>query len=466
MKLLVFIILCAVPNILMAQEQFNYRYWFDSADNSAVTGTSSNYDIQTEIDVSQLGTGLHSFNYQIIGHEDGESTVKSKLFYKTAMFLNGNGIVYIDGKSVESFSISANAIEIDTDSLDLGFHFLSVQLIDDNGGTASPEGAFFMRMPTTENLANMQAYYFIDDSIEYMQECSFVDNVVHLELDMTAISEGLHTVTMLLNSENGLVTQSKSAAFIKSKMSILGEFDYRYWFDAKDDLAVTGKTSNGLFQMDIDASTLETGLHSFNYQIVDTLNGASSVRSKLFYKTASLLNKQYVVLIDGVPTNSYTISENTIEIDANDLDIGIHSMSIQVIDDNGGVSCPEGAFFMKVPTTDDLKDMTVYYIVDDDIEGKKECSFVDNIANVELDMSSLEDGTHTITFQLVNKKGFVSETKTATFIKDSTITGIDEITINEEWLNSNKVYDLQGRRILNIPMPGIYIIKDKKYRIQ
>lgn len=45
-------------------------------------------------------------------------------------------------------------------------------------------------------------------------------------------------------------------------------------------------------------------------------------------------------------------------------------------------------------------------------------------------------------------------------------TGIEEIVNNQQSTDSETIYDLQGRKVNNINMPGIYIINGKKYVIK
>jgi hypothetical protein len=45
-------------------------------------------------------------------------------------------------------------------------------------------------------------------------------------------------------------------------------------------------------------------------------------------------------------------------------------------------------------------------------------------------------------------------------------TCIEEIVNNQQSTDSETIYDLQGRKVNNINMPGIYIINGKKYVIK
>lgn len=65
------------------------------------------------------------------------------------------------------------------------------------------------------------------------------------------------------------------------------KIEYRYWFDNSNETIKMGLSDKNDFHLDIDASALKTGLHSFNYQILDGGKGESAVVSSLFYKSSS-----------------------------------------------------------------------------------------------------------------------------------------------------------------------------------
>lgn len=246
------------------------------------------------------------------------------------------------------------------------------------------------------------------------------------------------------------------------------KYEYRYWFDTSDKSALTGTSDSNGFHIEIDTSPLATGLHSFNYQIINAEAGESTVKTAFFYKIPSFQNKKSMVLVDGRPYGEYSISEKEpsvvwIDMDADTLSVGLHTLAVQLIDDSGVASAPVQAFFMKVPSTGDFESMSFYYVVDSVQSGRSECQFVDGVACAELDMSSLSDGLHSITFFMGNDNGFTTQAETAFFTKESLggeDTGVVRIAI--DGMRNGKAYDLQGRRVSGTTSPGLYIIDSKK----
>lgn len=236
MRNFLFIILCAISNVMMAQEKYEYRYWFDSSDKTSLKGTSNGSEFHIEVDTSPLETGLHTFNYQIINAISGESTIKTSFFYKASSYLNKNSIVLVDGLPYAEYNISEKEpsgiwIDIDANTLSLGIHSLDIQLIDDSGISSSAFESFFMKVPTTKDIEAMNVYCIVDNDTVRKNTCTFIDGVAHAEVDMSSLHDGIHTITFFMGNDKGLTTQTNSAYFIKEPLGGNGIKSYRYWIN-------------------------------------------------------------------------------------------------------------------------------------------------------------------------------------------------------------------------------------------
>lgn len=236
MRQIVLFFLCTIANLVMAQEKIEYRYWFDNSNETIQTGLSDKNDFHLDIDASNLKTGLHSFNYQILDGGKGESSVMSSLFYKSSSFLNKKSIVSIDGKVIKDYSVFTNnpsliKIDVDAQSLDLGVHTLSVQVVDDSGVSSSNIEAFFTKVPTQGDIQSMNLYYMIDNNIGKKQSCVFTNSLACAEIDASSLSDGQHSITFFMYNPNGLSTQAKSTFFIKEPLGGNGIKAYKYWLN-------------------------------------------------------------------------------------------------------------------------------------------------------------------------------------------------------------------------------------------
>lgn len=236
MRQFVLFFLCAITNFVMAQEKIEYRYWFDNSNETIKMGLSDKNDFHLDIDASDLKTGLHSFNYQILDGGKGKSSVVSSLFYKFSSFLNKKSVVSIDGKVYKNFSVltdNPSLIKIDVDALalDLGVHTLNVQVVDDSGVSSSNIEAFFTKVPTQGDIQSMNLYYMIDNNIGKKRSCVFTNSLACAEIDASSLSDGLHSITFFMYNPNGLATQAKSTFFIKEPLGGNGIKAYRYWLN-------------------------------------------------------------------------------------------------------------------------------------------------------------------------------------------------------------------------------------------
>lgn len=237
-------ILCTIFQVGMAQSLYEYHYWFDNDTQNSQSGQTNSADVHIDIDTSPLQSGLHTFNYQIVNSDKGESIVKSSLFYKTPTYKKQNTIVFIDGKQSENLSSSQSVqsslhLDVNVDSLSLGLHTVGVQLVDDGGSTSSTMETYFMRIPSSKEIDSMSMYYYIDNNKAIKEKCSMLNNVAHADLDLASLQDGLHTITFLLGNDNGLTTQFASAYFIKEPLGGNGIVSYQYWVNSNKDDAFT-----------------------------------------------------------------------------------------------------------------------------------------------------------------------------------------------------------------------------------
>ena len=336
MRQFVLVFLCAIANLVMAQEKIEYRYWFDNSNETIKTGLSDKNDFHLDIDASNLKTGLHSFNYQILDGGKGESSVVSSLFYKSSSFLNKKSVVCIDGKVYKNYSAltdnpSLIKINIDAQTLDLGVHTLRVQVVDDSGVSSSDIEAFFTKVPTQGDIQSMNLYYMIDNNIGKKQPCVFTNSLACAEIDASSLSDGLHSITFFMYNPEGLATQAKSTFFIKEPLGGNGIKAYKYWlnediehyeekvFDpTRTDLKIVGlfdmghpelRSSNFHFAIEDNRAVLYPK-NTFNLRVNDIAGHIVSSKSDYIDVTKrELLDKNSIVPIASGQSYDNSVSD-------------------------------------------------------------------------------------------------------------------------------------------------------------
>ncbi|MCD8291145.1 MAG: hypothetical protein LUC91_06550 [Prevotella sp.] len=360
----------------VAQQKYEYRYWFDTDNGEAVEGTSDNGVFSVEADMSSLQTGLHSFYFLIEDTESGASSIQSAYVYKTASFSANRSLISVGNNVSSDFQTSWDEesqlhLDIDASSLGIGLHTPTVQLIDDSGFALAPQAAFFSKSSTFNENKSLVS----------------VDNNIYE--------------------------------------------DFQISWDEESQI-----------HFDIDADTLGLGLHSLVVQLIDDTGSALAPRAAFFCKAASFGRNKSVISVDNDIYPDFLLSEDEegsqihIDIDANSLDLGFHTLGVQLIDDSGVALSAWESFFLKVPTTADLEDMSIYYVVDGNTQSKGDCTYTNGVFYADLDMSSLSDGLHSISFVLANSKGLALQANSAYFIKEPL--GGNGIKSYQYWVNDDR----------------------------
>ncbi len=234
MRMFIMALFCAMQLICVAQNPYKYRYWFDNNDEACVTGESNSGLFRLDIDASELSTGIHVLNFQIINSDTNESATKSMFFYRLSSYENAYAVVSLDGEQKSQYSLEGNNggflhFDVDASDIDSGLHSLSLRLIDDSGTSSSSFDSFFMRIPSSQDVSGMRIYYCIDSNKGEKFEAEIVNGFVHADIDLSSVSNGLHLITVLLCNERGLTTQTKSAYFIKEPIGGNGIVSMQHW---------------------------------------------------------------------------------------------------------------------------------------------------------------------------------------------------------------------------------------------
>lgn len=183
--------------------------------------------------------------------------------------------------------------------------------------------------------------YWFDDSTEPQ----VTDYTSLINLDLSGLTEGLHTLYTQIVDEYGYASNVNTQFFYNNPKS---DIEYKFWFDDQDQIDLTG--SGGL-DYGIPTEKLSEGIHTLYVQA--THGGIrSNVASAFFYKftdaeqTRSL---QVIYSFDGIEEYQATIvldkneredgrpAEVTgvLSLDSNELRNGDHSLSYYIIGQDG-----------------------------------------------------------------------------------------------------------------------------------
>lgn len=263
-------------------------------------------------------------------------------------------------------------------------------------------------------------------------------------LDVTDLSEGLHTINAQVTYGNGVRSTIASAWFVRMPQFAEGmNCDVCTFIDGKPDKVIQGRVSSGSMALDLDMSGVSPGLHSLGAQLRTANGELSSIVSAWFMRMPSFregTEMNVCTYIDGKPDKVYKAKVSggnlPLNLDVTGHSLGVHSLGVQVVSENGIVSAYKESLFMRVPTTDEKSTLRAYYLLDGIVAPEPISSPLNgNTCHLDLDVASLNSGIHSVSMYLASPLGIASDIRTSWFVKIPN--GGEGVVAYEYWLNDN-----------------------------
>ncbi|MBQ6694923.1 MAG: hypothetical protein IJN24_08645 [Bacteroidaceae bacterium] len=300
-------------------------------------------------------------------------------------------------------------------------------------------------LAAAQNAATATCEYWIDGDFDARKSVALTDSW-QATLDLSALTTGAHTIGVRVSDSNGLWSAPIVRYFVRPPMYAQGgkPAGYEYWID---DYAnrVTGKMQSETLALEIDAQTLATGVHTLALRTHDS-NGLWStpivryfVRPPMYAQGGTPAGYEY--WIDDYANRVTGKMQNetlALEIDAQTLATGVHTLALRTHDSNGLWSAPIVRYFVHTgePTPGTLR--SYRYWIDNNLESAITGETADGIINLELDFSELGKGVHTLTFQAEDSNGKVSPAICKFFVVTEPIPAENNIVAYEYWFNHGK----------------------------
>ncbi len=346
----------------------------------------------------------------------------------TAAAAQTNDIVerkyWLDGDITQAQDLAPDHANIDISALKPGIHSLSVR-VKDAGGLWSSQVARYFIKPYADNSASTnsiaQHQYWIDGNLQ-----AAVTSVSKPQpISVSSLNAGLHTFTVRVQDQTGTWSSQVAKCFIKPYTEIsVGDKEivkHQYWIDGKLEAQVTQGDPIRL----IGIEGLNPGLHSLTVRVQDNTGVWSSQVAKYFikpYTEISVEDKEIVqhqYWIDGNVDAIVTLNQkDPIDvIDIEGLKQGLHSLTVRV-KDNTGVWSSQVAKYFIVKGDETVEEATItryMYWFDDETDGFKTGPLTSATGTMDIDISDVEAGTHTLWWRCGDSKGAWSEARSVTF---------------------------------------------------
>ncbi len=198
------------------------------------------------LDVSELPIGFHKLQVRAIMQNGASTTNREAFFLRQAMPSELNAmtcVCSIDGKVFRQEKMQTSngtgLWQIDVSELPIGFHRLQLRAVMENGASTSIREAFFLRNAMDAEVEALSCVFSIDGKPYKTIESGVHEGVFHCDLDVAALSDGLHKIAYMLTNGKGAQTTVKSQYFIKQPVGGNSIKKYQYWINDNDDMAHT-----------------------------------------------------------------------------------------------------------------------------------------------------------------------------------------------------------------------------------
>lgn len=261
-------------------------YWFDGNYEKRKSEKTTGSIFKKDIDVSEINIGLHTLYIQAV-YEDMSSTQLVHNFYRAPIGSQETTYTFWfdeDISTAQKGLLSDDIIWLDVTGLNDGFHTLYIQA---EQHIATPAIAHnFLKVPQTDGVEGLTCVIFIDNELFYKEKVESNGGILNLDLDVSSLTQGVHTLQAYVVSPTGASTQLSNNFFIRSTTdSELADLKCYYTIDGIETDTKSGIYNNGAYHFDIDVASLEDGIHQLNYMLVGSNGVSTEARSSFFVKT-------------------------------------------------------------------------------------------------------------------------------------------------------------------------------------
>ena len=331
---------------------------------------------------------------------------------------------WIDGNITEAQVLAESPTSISIGDLKPGLHSLTVRVKDSEGLWSSQVAKYFI-VPFASTSATSNSIekhqYWIDGDLQAAVTSTSQPSAIVIE----NLKPGLHSLTVRVQDNAGLWSSQVAKYFIVpfASTSIADKTikEHQYWIDGQIEARVTQEQQPEI----IDIESLKPGLHSLTVRVQDNAGMWSSQVAKYFivpFNETTVENKEIVLhqyWIDGKldAIVSSATQPSTIDISNPKLKPGLHSLTVRVKDNAGAWSSQVAKYF--IVKDDDLVEETAItrymYWFDDASDDLHTGPLASASGTMDIDISDVEAGTHTLWWCCGDSKGTWSEPRSVTF---------------------------------------------------
>ena len=159
--------------------------------------------------------------------------------------------------------LTQGEMQFNTSELDDGFHTLYYTVCDDQGRMSAPVCKHFYRISAGMDPSQLQCWYYIDGPITeggtiVSTAGSPVNGKLDLEIDLSTLSCGLHSIDVYLVATDGIVIRRSTSWFVKDAVGENGITLYSHWVNNGDQGATTVTLDEPTFEINAQCAVQST----------------------------------------------------------------------------------------------------------------------------------------------------------------------------------------------------------------
>ncbi|MBQ4005950.1 MAG: hypothetical protein II609_04215 [Muribaculaceae bacterium] len=292
-----------VPRKIVAGENKldRYEWWIDHDLNNVNSGKlNDNGVINLTLDMSSLPAGVHTIDYRVVDAAKQPSQTLTHYFLVPRKIVAGENKLDRyewwldkDRSNVNSGKLNDNGVvnlTLDMSSLPVGVHTIDYRVVDAAKQPSQTLTHYFLvprKIVAGENKLDHYEWWLDKDRSNVNSGKIGENGIMDLTLDLASLTEGIHTIDYRVVDVAGQSSQVISHFFIvPSKKHFANDITidrYEWWIDKDRSTVKSGKMGeNGVINLTLDLSTLNPGVHTLDYCVLDNTGAASATLVKYF----------------------------------------------------------------------------------------------------------------------------------------------------------------------------------------
>lgn len=268
-------------------------------------------------------------------------------------------------------------------------------------------------------------YWFDDDRDATLRTGASDTESYRIDADVSGLAEGLHAIRLQVvgnQTVDGRLTGVRSVPVTRYFVKTAEQTSARCWFDNDPSTLLTGVGTDGAVMLDVEG--LKDGFHIINIQAEGQDGGLSVPKAFPFVKIPQVVGVDYLTCLCMIDDQLYRQERVSAaggvvawQFDVSALPQGFHRIYVQVITPSGAATNLYQGFFFRETTKTEFGQMKCVYAIDGQEFSQEAGLLANGTYHFDIDVASLDDGLHRLSYMLSNGKGVTTKVQTQFFTK-------------------------------------------------